>query len=80
MTAPLQPPDSDDLDWQRRRALATERIARLLAWGFGVVAVVGFLWAMADIVLLVFAAALLGCLLRGGADCLSAVPRDSGSP
>ncbi|MGI3900084.1 MAG: AI-2E family transporter [Janthinobacterium lividum] len=70
MTLPVSPTESD-LEWQRRRALATERIARLLAWAFGVVLVVAICWGMADIVLLIFAAALLACLLRGGAEFLS---------
>ena len=70
MTIPVPPPASD-LEWQRRRALATERIARILAWAFGIVIVVAICWGMADIVLLVFAAALLACLLRGGAEVLS---------
>ena len=71
MTVPVLTPDPADLDWQRRRALATERIARTLAWAFGIVVVVTVCWALADIVLLVFAAALLACVLRGGADWLA---------
>ena len=71
MTVPVAPPGSADLDWQRRRALAAERTARILAWAFGTLVVVGVCWALSDIVLVVFAAALLGCLLRGGAESLS---------
>ena len=71
MTIPVAPPGSADLDWQRRRALASERIARTLAWAFGTIVVVGLCWALSDIVLIVFAAALLGCLLRGGAEVLA---------
>lgn len=70
-TAPAATPDAVDVDWQRRRALAAERIARLLAWSFGLVVAVAVCWALADIVLLVFAAALLACLLRGAADFLA---------
>ena len=70
MTVPVPPPASD-LEWQRRRALATEQIARLLAWTLGIGIVVAICWGMADIVLLIFAAALLACLLRGGAEFLS---------
>jgi predicted PurR-regulated permease PerM len=71
MTIPVAPPGSADLDWQRRRALAAERIARILAWAFGTAIAVGVCWALSDIVLLVFAAALLGCLLRGGSETLA---------
>ena len=71
MTIPVAPPGSADLDWQRRRALAAERTARILAWAFGTVVAVGVCWALSDIVLVVFAAALLGCLLRGGAEALA---------
>ena len=68
---PVLTPDPADFDWQRRRALATERIARTLAWAFGIVVVVTVCWALADIVLLVFAAVLMACVLRGGADWLA---------
>ncbi len=71
MTVPVPTPDQADLVWQRRRALATERIARILVWAFGIVVVVTVCWALADIVLLVFAAVLLACVLRGGADWLA---------
>ena len=71
MTVPVLTSASADVDWQRRRALATERIARTLAWAFGIVVVVTVCWALADIVLLVFAAVLLSCVMRGGADWLS---------
>ena len=71
MTVPVLSPGPADLDWQRRRAVATERIARVLVWAFGIVVVVTVCWALADIVLLVFAAALLACVLRGGADWLA---------
>ena len=71
MTIPGQPPGAVDLDWLRRRALAAERTARILAWAFGTLVAVGVCWALSDIVLVVFAAALLGCLLRGGAESLA---------
>lgn len=71
MTVPVPPPLPTDLDWQRRRALAAERIARILAWAFGVGVAVAVCWSMGDIVLLVFAAALVACLLRGGAETLA---------
>lgn len=71
MTIPVPPPASADLEWQRRRALAAERTSRILAWAFGLAVAVGLCWALADIVLLVFAAALIACLLRGGADWLA---------
>jgi predicted PurR-regulated permease PerM len=70
MAIPVAPPAPADLDWQRRRALAAERIARILAWASGTAAAVAVCWALSDIVLVVFAAALLGCLLRGGAETL----------
>lgn len=71
LTLPVAPSGAADLDWGRRRALAAERTARILAWIFGTVVVVGVCWALSDIVLVVFAAALLGCLLRGGAESLA---------
>ena len=71
MTIPVPPPGASDLEWQRRRALAAERTARILAWALGLAIALGVCFAMADIVLLIFAAVLLACLLRGGAEFLS---------
>ena len=72
MTVPLPPAVTGlDLDWERRRTLATERLANIFGVMFGTIVVVAVVWALADVVLLIFAAALLACLLRGGADWLA---------
>ena len=68
---PTDTPDAGTESWEQRRALATERIATTLAYAFGLAIAVAILWGMGDIVLLVFAAALIACLLRGGADWLA---------
>lgn len=72
MTVPLPqpiPPADSDLDHRRTRAL--ERLTETLGLIFGTVVVVALLWALADVVLLIFAAILLSCLLRGGAEALA---------
>jgi predicted PurR-regulated permease PerM len=72
MTLPvLSPVETPDLVWQRRRTLATERIFYGLATLFGITFAIAMVWTLADVVLLVFAAALLACLLRGGAEALA---------
>ena len=72
MTVPLPPAvTGQDLEWEHRRTVATERLANTLGLVFGTVVVVAVVWALADVVLLIFAAALLACLLRGAADWLA---------
>jgi predicted PurR-regulated permease PerM len=72
MTLPVLPPvETPDLGWQRRRTLATERILDVLATVFGVIFAIAVFWTLADVVLLIFAASLLACLLRGGAEALA---------
>ncbi len=79
MTVPLPPTvAARELDWEHRRTAATERLASTLGLMFGTIVAVAIVWALADVVLLVFAAILLACLLRGGADWLS--ERIGGTP
>lgn len=72
--APVQPAPGDPaLDLRRVRAL--ERIAAVLGWTAGVLAVVAFVATLADVCLLVFAAVLVAVLLRGGAEGLHGLTR-----
>ncbi len=65
--APQAPPP----DTERRRAAALERIAALLGWSMGILVTVAVLAELGDVCLLVFAAVLLACVLRGAAERLS---------
>ena len=72
MSAPVSPPlPASSLATDERRRAATERLADTLALIFGTLVVVAVLWGLGDVALLVFAAALLATLLRGGADLLA---------
>ena len=70
LPSPGVPPDPN-ASWEQRRALATERIAAPIAYAFGHPVGVAVWWGMGDMVLVVFAAGLVACLLRGGADWLA---------
>ena len=63
--------DPEAMTFEERRARATEWIATTIAYALGLAIAVAICWGMGDIVLLVFAAGLLACLLRGGADTLA---------
>ncbi len=58
-------------DAAERRAAATERIARLLGWVVGALALVALLAQLGDVCLLVFAAVLIAAVLRGAAERLA---------
>ncbi len=59
------------LEAAQRRAAAAERIARLLGWVVGVLALVAVLAQLGDVCLLVFAAVLIAAVLRGAAERLA---------
>jgi predicted PurR-regulated permease PerM len=61
----------------QRQARAVQQIALVLYWTAGTIAVVAVLWALGDVLLLVFAAALLAAGLRGAA---TRVSRTLGCP
>ncbi|APH56096.1 putative membrane spanning protein [Granulibacter bethesdensis] len=61
-----------------RQARALERIARILAWVAGTILVIAVLSLLSDVLLLLFAAILAACLLRGAAN--AAASRLGGTP
>lgn len=69
MTVPAPRPAGAE-HWDRRRTLATERMFGLLAATAGLLAAGALVASLSDVLLLVFAAILMACLLRGGAEAL----------
>src|SRR4051794_3831668 len=70
MRRPLCPGMDNDGSLQsdttsQRQARAVQQIALVLYWTAGTIAVAAVLWALGDVLLLVFAAALLAAGLRG---------------
>ncbi len=67
--------DNDGNIQERRtrqcQARALQQIAAVLGWTAGTIAVAVILWTLGDVLLLVFAAALLAAGLRGAATCVS---------